>query len=245
MKQTVSLKVNYGIDAPGVIRNLFLAGFIALLVGLLGPAVITLGPVQVESNGFIWMGLSVSLGGLWMLLYSVYGKYIHRDRMLNLVNWRGNEHVLDVGTGRGLLLVGIAKRLNTGKATGIDIWSAKDLSANTIDNTYQNAGVEGVADKVRILNENAVQMSFADNSFDLVFTNECIHNIAKAEDRAKACAEIIRVLKADGTAIISDHTHMAEYQKVFKAAGCDVELINPYYFAAYPPLRILRVKKNR
>ncbi|MFD2873273.1 class I SAM-dependent methyltransferase [Mucilaginibacter ximonensis] len=243
MQQTV--KVNYGIDAPGVIRNLFVAAFAALLIGLLGPAVIKLGAVQIESNGFIWMGLSVGLGGLWMLVYSVYGKYIHRDRMLNLVSWRGDEHALDIGTGRGLLLIGIAKRLSTGKATGIDVWNAQDLSANNADNTYQNAHAEGVADKVEVLNENAMHMSFNDESFDLVFTNECIHNIAKAADRARACAEIIRVLKPHGTAIISDHTHMAEYQKFFKAAGCEVEMINPYYLAAYPPLRILRIKKSR
>lgn len=243
MKESLSLKVNYGVDAPGVIRNLFLAAFAAFLIGLFGPAVIKLGPVQIESHGFIWMGVWVGIGGLWMLVYSRYGKYIHRDRMLNLVNFNGDEQALDIGTGRGLLLIGIAKRLNTGQATGIDIWNAEDLTANNVENTMYNAQIEGVADKVAIYNENAMQMSFADGYFDLIFTNECLHNITKAEDRAIACREILRVLKPGGVAIVSDHANVKAYGDVFKAAGSQVELINPYYLAAYPPLRILRVTK--
>jgi cyclopropane fatty-acyl-phospholipid synthase-like methyltransferase len=64
-----------------------------------------------------------------MLLYARWGKFRHRDRMLNMVSWRGGEQVLDVGTGRGLLLIGAARRLSTGKSTGIDVWSAKDFPA--------------------------------------------------------------------------------------------------------------------
>ena len=45
-----------------------------------------------------------------MLVYSKWGKFRHRDRMLNMIAWRGDEHVLDVGTGRGLLIIGAAKR---------------------------------------------------------------------------------------------------------------------------------------
>jgi arsenite methyltransferase len=219
MKKTPSSKVNYGIDAPGVIRNLFLAAFVALLIGIFGPPIIKLGPVQVEAHGFIWMGISVGFGGLWMLVYSLYGKLLHRDHMLNLINWTGAEQALDIGTGRGLLLFGIAKRLISGKAMGIDIWNAEDLSANNIDNAYRNAELEGVADKIAIYNENVMQMSFADESFDLIFSNECLHNIAKADDRAVACGEILRVLKRGGKAVISDHTNIRSYGDFFEAAG--------------------------
>ena len=33
-----------------------------------------------------------------MLLYSLVGKYRHRDRILAKVQWTGTENVLDVGT---------------------------------------------------------------------------------------------------------------------------------------------------
>ena len=52
-----------------------------------------------------------------MVLYSKFMKFRHRDKMLGMVNWRGDERVLDVGTGAGLLLVRAAKKLNTGKGT--------------------------------------------------------------------------------------------------------------------------------
>jgi len=38
--------------------------------------------------------------------------------------------VLDVGCGRGLLLIGAARRLTTGKAVGVDIWQAEDRVGN-------------------------------------------------------------------------------------------------------------------
>ena len=47
------------------------------------------------------------------------------------IRWHltGDEKVLDVGCGRGLLLIGAAKRLKSGKATGIDVWDASVLPA--------------------------------------------------------------------------------------------------------------------
>ena len=54
-----------------------------------------------------------------MIAYAERCKFQHRDRMVALVQWRGDEHVLDFGTGRGLPLIAAAKRLITGRATGI------------------------------------------------------------------------------------------------------------------------------
>ncbi len=95
-----------------------------------------------------------------MLLYAKWGKFRHRDKMLNMLRWRGDERVLDVGTGRGLLLIGAARRLTTGTATGIDIWSTKDLSGNSLARTQTNIDVEGVQDKVDLKSDDARKLSF-------------------------------------------------------------------------------------
>jgi len=103
---------DYGIDAPGVIRNLVIAAVAGLAVygtsraGLWSGA---LGPVRISG-----MGLSVGIGcafmACWMLYDSKVGKLKERDRLLDRIPWRGDEAVLDVGCGRGLLLIGAARR---------------------------------------------------------------------------------------------------------------------------------------
>jgi len=64
--------------------------------------------------------------------------------------------VLDIGTGQGLLMNGSAKYLTTGKSIGIDIWSSKDLSNNTRQKALENAVLEGVIDKIEIINQDAI-----------------------------------------------------------------------------------------
>ncbi len=79
----------------------------------------------------------------WMIWDSKVGKLWSRDRLLDALKLRGDELVLDVGCGRGLLLIGAAKRLTTGKALGVDIWNVEDLSGNRPEATLENARLEG------------------------------------------------------------------------------------------------------
>lgn len=234
-------KADYGVDAPGVIRNLSITSIIGFLLPVFFP-LIKIGQANIDTSGFIWMGIACGAMAVWMFVYSKYRKLRHRDRILKMVAWKGDEMVLDVGTGRGLLLIGAAKKLTTGRATGIDIWNAEDLTSNKMENTLQNAVIEGVKDKVEIKNENAADMSFSDDTFDVVISNLCLHNIYNKEDRKKACNEISRVLKKGGTAIISDFKHVKEYKDNFDNAGLITEL-SPASFTTYPQLDILKIKK--
>ena len=56
----------------------------------------------------------------------------------------GDERVLDMGCGRGAVLVAVACRLTTGRVTGVDIWSTHDQSGNAPDMTLMNAKIAGV-----------------------------------------------------------------------------------------------------
>src|SRR5262249_22302747 len=115
---------DYGLDAPGVVRNLFIAAGAGLLTWLsivthLWSGVLALGPI-----GFLLAPMSLPVArasgfmGAWRAWDSKFGKARERERLLDLLTWTGRERVLDVGCGRGLLLVGAAKRLRGGAGGG-------------------------------------------------------------------------------------------------------------------------------
>src|SRR5664279_2581210 len=243
-------KADYGIDAPGVIRNLFVIGGVLLLATLFGPAGV--GPFRVggtsvtlEVRGMFAGGaVACLLGGALMILYAEVGKFRHRDRMLAMIPWSGAENVLDVGTGRGLLAIGAAKRLTTGRVVGIDIWNASDLTGNTADGFLQNAELEGVAERVEIRNGDARHMPFPDGSFDVVLSNVCLHNIPGTKGRTEACREIGRVLRPGGVALVSDFRETALYAAAFEEADLRVERSGLGLFDTYPPMRIVRAQKR-
>lgn len=178
-----------------------------------------------------------------MLLYSLHGKFTHRDRMLALHLWRGHEQVLDVGTGRGLMLIGAAKRLTVGHATGIDIWNKEDLSGNSAAATQRNLAIEGVANLCTLVSESAQQMSFPDATFNVIVSNLCLHNIYDKVARQQACAEIARVLKPGGITIISDYKLTKEYAETFRQNGLVVDRKAADWFRTFPPLTTIVARK--
>jgi arsenite methyltransferase len=238
-----SEKPDYGIDAPGVIRNLIVCGIAVLLLGWFVPS-LTIGPVTLLLGQMaIAPGISLILGGVLMIVYAKVGKFRHRDRMLKMVDWKGNETVLDVGTGCGLLMIAAAKKLKSGKSVGIDIWSKKDLSGNSMHKTLRNAEIEGVRDRIDVQNGDATAMKFSDGCFDVVLSNLCIHNIPSRAARDQACREIVRVLKPGGKAVISDFIHTGDYMKAFKFADAEAVRGGIEFFFIFPPLRIVEVRK--
>jgi SAM-dependent methyltransferase len=213
---------DYGIDAPGVVRNLLLAGAAGLLVW----ATAALGLWSGVSFGvdWRWAGLSVGVActatGAAMIWTSKVGKVRGRERLLDWIPWRGDEAVLDVGCGRGLLLLGAARRVPRGRATGVDIWQAEDLSGNRPEATLENSRREGVADRVEVRTADMRQLPFPDGTFDVVVSRAAIHNVYRAEERRQAVAEIARVLRPGGRVLISDIRHHGEYADELAKRGC-------------------------
>lgn len=236
-------KPNYGFDAPGIMRNLILSGALMICGSLLSMLFFDYTILKFISSFFLLIGCILFMLGMAMYAYGRKGKYRTRDLMLSKISWKGDEKVLDIGTGQGLLMNGAAKYLTTGTSIGIDIWSSKDLSDNTIHKTWANAALEGVKDKVDIKNEDARSLSFPDNSFDIVLSLLCIHNIEPKADQEKACFEIARVLKPNGTALIGDYIPTKAYAKAFEKAGLKVKSSKPYFKTALALMWIVEVTK--
>jgi len=231
-------RADYGIDAPRQVRGLAFFGVLALLVGL-GSWVLKrqtgIGPGIDLLISLLPMAVTFLIFSLLMVWASKVGKFRVRDRLLNAVALRENEQVLDVGCGRGLALIGAAKRLTTGKATGIDLWSAKDLSANSPEAVRANATIEGVADKVDIDTGDMCAMPYADNSFDVVLSMTAIHNVPGNAGRDQALKEILRVLKPGGRLAIFDIFHPFRYATVLRRLGAtDVKGSGPIFLWALP-----------
>ena len=233
----------YGYDAPGIMLGMLLGGTGAALAAALLLA-------GLRPSGLAWaacvLGLvagMVPLLGLLMLAYAFVGKRRMRDRMLDALPWTGQERVLDVGTGAGLLLVGAAKRLTDGRAVGIDIWSAKDLSGNTPHAAGRNAAIEGVADRVEVLTGDARRLAFPDGSFDRVLSLLCLHNIEGAADRDAACQEIARVLRPGGIALIGDYVPTHGYAAALHRAGLQVGASQACFGTALSLMWMVRADK--
>ena len=218
---------NYGLDAPRAVRNLFIVaalGIISLITRLLG-VWSRHDLIAVIARPLIGAGLSCGAMGLWMVYDSKIGKVREREDYLDKIVWRGDERVLDVGCGLGLFLIGAAKRLKTGRAVGIDLWQAEDLSGNTPAGTLNNATIEGVAEKVEVHTGDARTLPFDNASFNVVLSSMALHNIYDAGQRQTAVREIARVLKSGGRVLILDVRHTNQYAATLRDAGLDARCV--------------------
>ena len=239
-------RANYGIDAPGLVRNFAFAGITSLVLGIYfyyafsadRPALAT----TVVIMGIVWGLLGLGFAAL-MVWSSKVGKLRERDRILDAIPWRGDETVLDAGCGRGLMLIGAAKRLSTGTAIGVDIWRKGDQSGNSPEVTLENARAEGVEGRVEIRDGDLRDLRFEDGSFDVVLSSLALHNIHDREEREGALRKLTRVLKPGGRLTIVDIWDTGGYARVLRESGMEDVLRSRPRFNIFPPVREVTARK--
>ncbi len=235
-------KADYGIDAPNVVRNLFLFSLI-LFVGLFFA-------FRIQSSLWFWIvflytfptSLALFGTGCWMLYGIKIVKPKIASELIQNLRLKGDEKILDLGCGRGLLLCKAAKYLSRGEAHGIDLWSAKDQSGNKPETTLENARREGVKERVAIHTGDITKLPFPDGSFDAIVSSLCLHNIKDKRGRQQALLEGLRVLKSGGKFVIVDIQHAKEYAEFLKAQGVSVECSKLNY-SYCPPLITIEGRK--
>jgi len=239
-------EIDYGLDAPKLVRRftgraiLFIAGAVVLYLANRSANPELALPLAGVLFG---IGLVFAIITGVMILSSRVAKPKIRDRILDSIPWRGDENVLDVGCGRGLFLIGAAKRLTTGKATGVDIWEAGDLSGNSAEATRRNAKAEGISERIKVETADARKLPFAASSFDVVVSSLALHNIPSSQERTKALNEIARVLKPGGYVAIFDIFHSGEYAKTFRQIAFHDVRVSPMTFLWCVPTRTLTARK--
>jgi SAM-dependent methyltransferase len=184
----------YGLDAPPLPALLGAAG-----------AVCWLAAARWRTGRIVTATIGTSLlaqSGCF-LHTSLRGKHRIWAQELDRLDLAGDERLLDLGCGRGAVLIEAAKRLPRGRAVGADLWT-KDQSGNGADATLANAAAAGVADRVEVHTADMTSLPFADGSFDVVTSALAIHNIAAQQDRYRAVDEAMRVLRPGGQLLIAD-----------------------------------------
>jgi arsenite methyltransferase len=209
-------QADYGFDAPNVPIYLGLGGLAALVVA----AVSWLQGWGLEPTGWFAVVAVVNLASAALFVYTTRrGKHRAWAKVLDSINWRGDEIIIDLGCGRGAVLIAAAKRLPQGHAVGVDIWDTGDQSGNSIEVTRRNAEVENVADRVAIETADIRDLPFNDSRFDAVLSSLVLHNIHSRSDRDQALAQAVRVLRPGGRLLLADILHVGEYKRELERLG--------------------------
>jgi arsenite methyltransferase len=232
-------KGSYGLDAPYM---LVIPPVVMVFYLVWGLAARTPGPLI----GVPIMGVCAFFG--WYA--SRRGKFVVWDRVLDQIQLRGDERLLDLGCGRGAVLLMAAERLTTGRAVGVDLWRTVDQSGNAAEATERNAQAEGVADRVELHTADMTALPFEPDSFDIIVSNIAIHNIKKKEDRRKAIDEAVRVLRPGGRLAIADLFAIHEYRdRLNELRMSDITLRNlgwrMWWGGPWMPTRLLTAVKPR
>lgn len=238
-------RADYGIDAPPVVRNLGLGGAGLIMVGGIFLKLSFIPHLLSLVLGYwgLFAGASMVVPSLLMVWSSKVGKLNKRQSLIASLNLKGNETVLDVGCGRGLLLNEAAKHLPQGKAIGIDLWQTMDQSGNKPEVTMENAQAEGVAERVEIKTGDMRELPLPDASVDAVIASLSIHNIPDKQGRAKAIQEIHRVLKPGGQIALLDFMATNEYLTTFQSIGWKDVQVSGLSFWMFPPVRMVSGRK--
>jgi arsenite methyltransferase len=187
------IRGSYGIDAP----------YLILLPGVL--IVINLATGLISGSPWPFLGALVLLACMGYGLYtSRRGKFVVWANLLNQLALRGDERILDLGCGRGAVLLLAAQHLKTGRAVGVDLWKRSDQSGNEARATESNAEAEGVTERVELHTADMTCLPFEEETFDLVVSNVAIHNVKGRAGREKAIDEAVRVLRPGGRLMIAD-----------------------------------------
>jgi SAM-dependent methyltransferase len=160
-----------------------------------------------------WRPGRIPLAAAGAVLLAQTGVYLHTtlrgkltvwEQILDQAGLRGDERLLDLGCGRGAVLIGAAQRLPHGRAVGVDLWVGHDQSGNRPGTTLANAAAAGVADRVELHTADMTALPFPDDSFDVVTSALAIHNIPSEQGRHRALDEAVRVLRPGGQLLVAD-----------------------------------------
>jgi ubiquinone/menaquinone biosynthesis C-methylase UbiE len=122
-------------------------------------------------------------------------------QLMNLLQPRPGERILDVGCGRGQAVIYLAQRVGPqGRVIGVDI---QEGHVATAEEVLQEKGLT----QAQVMVADAAHLPFADGSFDAVL---CVNVLEAVPDRLRALSEMRRVLRPGGRALVAHDDHESQ-----------------------------------
>jgi len=211
----------YGYDGD---YRLIPAPVVAAIFALICLAVAALAVVAAVYGHIVWAVIAACVAALLVVNGFLFirvtrvGKFEIWARVLAGLDLRGDERVLDIGCGRGAVLLAVAKLLPRGTATGVDIWRA-DQTGNSPEATWRNAELEGVTDRITLDTGDMTRLPYDDGAFDLIVSSLAIHNLPDMDQRLAAVEEAARVVRPGGRIAIADIGFTRRYAARLRELG--------------------------
>jgi len=230
----MNVKTNYGYPISSIFFQI--CGMIFLILVLM---------FSIFAKTFIILIINIVL--IFVFWYLFIYKFKNRfsqlrnqilTQMKQLAELRGDEYILDLGTGAGYVAIGFAKELSLGRVVGVDKYDQKtsvlgenffeelriNFFKNKLNQAKQNASIEHQQDKIVLVKSDLKgHFPFKDHSFDVVLSSQFLYCIPQ-KDMLTVLEEINRVLKPSGQLVFFEsekflNWDVANIQAFFESKG--------------------------
>jgi len=242
-----SAHVSYGIDSPAVILKFGLGAALSVVLG------IVLYFAVPNNHGLqtallvvflLTAGVCVCIivGMYWS---SIFGKFQLREKLLAQLSLSGDEKIIDIGCGRGFLLIALAKRLTSdkGRAFGVDIFDKWSQTENKPANTIKNSEMEGVGQLCEVLvGDIGVRIPLEDRMFDVVVSSLVFHLLPRHQ-LPVSIGEVRRLIKPSGSIMFINVFWVTErVESLLVNEGFEDVTNAGLNFSVFPPVKITFAK---
>lgn len=193
----MNTRAHYGYDLP--------SAALALAITAIALVVVT-AIVAISVDGWWWLfplayALAAALSCASLVYTTRRGRFAVWRRLLESMRLTGRERIVDLGCGRGAVLIMAARKVPQGHAIGVD-------RENRLRRTVGNAAAEQV--KVDLLPADLEKLPIDSGTIDLVISSLALHHLDEQGARA-AIAEAVRILRPGGRVVIADLRHVPAY----------------------------------
>jgi arsenite methyltransferase len=194
---SMNTRAHYGFDLP--------SAALALAAAAIALIALTLA-VAIGVDGWWWLfplayALLLALCCASLVYTARHGRFAVWSRLLEGMRLTGRERIVDLGCGRGAVLIMAARKVPQGRAIGVD-------RENRLHWAGGNAAAEQV--KVDLLPADLENLPIDSGTVDLVVSSLALHHLGEQAAR-KAIAEAVRILRPGGRVLIADLRHVPAY----------------------------------